>query len=322
MISGLPFDDIRNLVRDLPGPDRRVAAEAAAVTAGFASVAGGLGRAGGLAEWLAAWTGRPPRVLRPVVALFAGTHGMAADEDNAEVRRLVERCAAGGGAVNQACVAGDLGLKVFDLALDVPTADFASDAALDERGAAATIAFGMEAIAGGTDLLVLAGHGGRGGRLAAAALLAALLGEAAGQPDGEEGRALVEQALERHAGHLGDPLEALRRLGGREIAALVGAILAARLQNVAVIVDGEAALAAAAVVRALAPEGIAHCLAADSGASEVSAGALRALGLDPLLRLSMQSADGAAGAVAAGVVKAAALMHSGAAEFLKANRAS
>jgi len=312
MISGLPFDDIRNLVRDLPGPEGLTETQAQAVSLHFEEVAGSLGAAAALAQWLAAWTGRPPRVTRPVVALFAGTHGVAPLDENASVRSLVERCAAGGGAVNQACVAGDLGLKIFDLALDVPTGDIAREAALDEKAAAATIAFGMEAIAGGTDLLVLSGHGGPGGSVSAAAVLAALHGIPA-----DDDRAAA--AMRLHAGHLSDPLEVLRRLGGRETAALVGAILAARMQKVAVVLDGEAALAAAAVVRALAPDGLAHCMVGDSG-SQLASAAAEVLGTEPILRLGMNTGDGAGGALAAGVVKAAALLHAGAADFLKAQK--
>jgi nicotinate-nucleotide--dimethylbenzimidazole phosphoribosyltransferase len=315
MISGLPFDDIRNLARDLPGPDEVAAGQAAAISRRFGAVAGDLGHAAWFSEWLAAWTGRPPRIMRPVVALFAGTHGVAGADGNASVRRLVERCAAGGGAVNQACVAGDLGLKIFDLALDVPTGDITTEDALDEKAAAATIAFGMEAIAGGTDILVLAGYGGAGGSLSAAAVLAALHG-IGGTDNGD-----IAAALRLHAGHLSDPLEVLRRLGGRETAALVGAILAARMQKVAVILDGEAALAAAAIVRALAPGGLSHCIAGDSGSGPASAAAA-ALGLDPVLRLGMTTGDGAGGAIAVGVAKACALAHAGAAEFLKASRAA
>jgi nicotinate-nucleotide--dimethylbenzimidazole phosphoribosyltransferase len=313
MVSGLPFDDMRALVREMPGPDRDAAKAAARISA----AAGGLGRAAEIAEWLAAWTGRPPRVLRPVVALFAGTHGVAGGAEapeNRSVREFVERCAAGGAPVNQACVAGDLGLKIFDLALDVPTADITREAALDERAAAATIAFGMEAIAGGADLLVLGGYGAGGGSTAAAAMLAALLGAA---PEGEgAGNGAVTAALDLHGAHLRDPLEALRRVGGREIAALAGAIVAARMQKVAVVLDGEAALAAAAVVAGLDPSGIAHCMAGDGGCSAVADAAAGRLGMRPILQLGMISGDAAGGAIAASVVKAAALVHAGAAELV------
>jgi len=312
MVSGLPFDDMRNLVRALPGADALAEKGARAIVERFATSSGGLGRAGEIAVWLAAWTGRPPRVLRPVVALFAGTHGVAAGEAG-DVRAFVERCAAGGSAVNQACVAGDLGLKVFDLALDVPTADVTREAALDERAVAATMAFGMEAIAGGADLLVLGGFGGRGGEVAAASVLAALHGDMP-LPDGPAERASVEAALACHAGHLRDPLEVLRRVGGREIAALTGAIVAARMEKVAVILDGAAAFAAAAVVAALEADGIAHCMAGDGGGSDVADAAAARLGLKPLVDLGFATGDAAGGAVAARLVKAATLVHAGAAE--------
>lgn len=313
MVSGLPFDDMRNLVREMPGPDRDAVARAAAVSLRVAGAKGGLGRAGEIAEWLAAWTGRPPRVARPVVALFAGTHGVAgnaAAPANMAVRALVERCSAGEAPVNQACAAGDLGLKVFDLALDVPTADITREPALDERAAAATMAFGMEAIAGGADLLVLAGHGGEGGAVATAAVLSAL--HDTPPPSDEAANAsAVAKALDRHAGRLRDPLETVRLVGGREIAALAGAIVAARMQKVAVILDGDAALAAASVVAALDPGGIAHCILGDQAASAAGRNAVGRLGLKPIVELGLATGDAAGGAIAAGMVKAIAQLHAG-----------
>ena len=91
---------------------------------------------------------------------------------------MVENFAAGGAAINQICVAYDLGLKVFDLALDLPTGDITAEAALDEAGCAATMAFGMEAMAGGVDLLCI-GEMGIGNTTVAAAIYAALYGGAA-----------------------------------------------------------------------------------------------------------------------------------------------
>ncbi|RUT83400.1 nicotinate-nucleotide--dimethylbenzimidazole phosphoribosyltransferase, partial [Mesorhizobium sp. USDA-HM6] len=129
---------------------------------------------------LAAWSGRaPPAVNRPLVAIFAGNHGAVrhaiSPRPVSATADAVELCAAGGAAINQVCIANDLGLKVFDLALDIPTGDITEEAALDERGCAATMAFGMEAVAGGADLLCL-GDLGVGNSTIAAALCAALFG--------------------------------------------------------------------------------------------------------------------------------------------------
>ena len=119
---------------------------------------------------------------------------------------------------------------------------------MDETACVATMAFGMEAIAGGTDLLGL-GEMGIGNTTIAAAIYAALYGGDAARLVGPRHRASTTRAWRArstrsrrrwrpHAGHLDDPLEVLRRLGGREIAAMAGAILAARLQRVPVVLDG------------------------------------------------------------------------------------
>ena len=202
-------------------------------------------------------------MLRPVVAVFAGNHGIArhgiSPRPVEATQRLVELAAAGGAAINQICIAHDLGLKVFDLALHLPTGDFTEDAALDERGCAATMAFGMEAIAGGIDLLAI-GDLGVGDSTAAAAIFAALYGGSGadwvGPGSGADAAmiarkaAVVDRGLALHAAHLKDPLEILRRVGGREFAAIAGAILAARMEKVPVVLDGFSATAAAAILHA------------------------------------------------------------------------
>jgi nicotinate-nucleotide--dimethylbenzimidazole phosphoribosyltransferase len=312
MTTGLPFDDVRNLARQAPAPDAATVAKVRALAEAYAARAGSLGRLADIAAWFAASTGREPRVLRPVVSLFVGTHTVAGKASTAEVQAFVDRTAAGGSAVNQACAAGDIGLKIFDLALDVPVDDIAIAPALDEKACAATIAFGMEAVSGGVDLLVLAGFGGAGGRLSAEALARAML---PGLPG--EASAVAQRALTCHRNHLGDPLEALRRLGGRETAALVGAILAARIERLPVLLDGLAALAAAAVVKRLADGLLAHCLVADFGGDALADAAAKALGMTPLLTLGIATQDGAAGALAANLAKSAALVLGGADEFLK-----
>ena len=308
MISGLPFDDIRQLAASLSGADEDARAEAAAVNRKAAERDGPAGKAGEIAEWLAAWSGRRPGALKPQIAIFAATHAPSArmEPDDAEsVQAFVDRCGAGGAAVNQLCAAGDYGLKVFDLALDIPVEDFTREAALDERGCAATMAFGMEALAGASGLVVLAGHGGSAGQHSALSVLGALRLLPATRES-----AFVRDALACHAGHLSDPLEAMRRLGGREIAALAGAIVAARTQKVPVLLDGVAALAAVAVLHALNAEAVSHCMLADGGglAGEIA----EALELKSVMDLGMGNADASAGAIAAGVVQASAYIHAAA----------
>lgn len=308
MTTGLPFDDFRNLIKTLPGPDENARSRAAARNVTLSAQGPSLGRLGEIAEWLAAWTGRDPAVTRPLVSLFAGTYaGVVMSHEKTQA--MVEHAAAGGAMICQLCAANDLGLKIFDLALHIPVGDITNTAALDERGCAATMAFGMEAIAGGVDL-VCVGSLGVGGSMSAAALMAALHGGPASEW-GKEHAAAVEQALAHHQGNLKDPLEALRRLGGREIAAMTGTILAARMEKIPVILDGYASVAAAAVLKAIEPTAIDHCLLGHVSTQNGMRKAATTLGLIPLLDLSLGDGEGAGAALAAGLVKNAASVHSG-----------
>jgi nicotinate-nucleotide--dimethylbenzimidazole phosphoribosyltransferase len=330
--TGLPFDDIRALFQIMPPASQECVDAVRARDAELVKPAGALGRLEEIVEWLAGWQGKSkPTIDRPLVAIFAANHGVVdqgvSKWPSAVTRQMMETFAAGGGAVNQICAAYDLGLKVFDLALDLPTADITRDAALDERAAAATFAFGMEAIAGGIDLLCV-GEMGIGNTTVAAAINHALyggkaadwVGRGAGVDDAGLARKIdaVERAVALHKAHLGDPLEVMRRLGGREICAIAGAIVAARIERVPVIIDGYVATAAAAILHAVDPRAIDHCMAGHRSGEAPHGEALARLGKAPLLDLGMRLGEGSGAAMAAGVVKAALACHRDMATFAQA----
>lgn len=326
--TGMPFDDFRALLKNLPGPDTPALAAARARDGQLTKPPGALGRLEEIAMWLAAWTGKTPAVNRPLVAIFAGNHGVTKKGVSpfpADVtKQMVDNFAAGGAAINQICATYDLGLKIYDLALDIPTGDITEEPALSERDCAATMAFGMEALAGGTDLLCI-GEMGIGNTTIAAAIFHALYGGKAedwvGPGTGAEGEGLkrkidaVEQAVAFHKDHLDDPLEVLRRLGGREIAAMAGAILAARVQKVPVLIDGYVATSAAAILKAAEPSALDHCLIGHVSAEPGHIRAIEKLGKTPLLALGMRLGEGTGAALAAGIVKAAAACHTSMATF-------
>lgn len=334
-VTGLPFDDFRTLIRDLPGHDVAALAAARSRNKQLTKPEGSLGRLEEIAMWLAAWSGRAPAVNRPLVAVFAGNHGVARHGITpypVEVtQQMVENFAAGGAAINQICATYDLGLKIFDLALDYPTGDITVEPALSERDCAATMAFGMEAVAGGTDLLII-GEMGIGNTTIAAAINLALYGGEAedwvGPGTGSHGELLerkvaaVKQAVAFHADHLSDPLEVLRRLGGREIAAMAGAILAARVQKIPVLIDGYVATAAASILKAANPAALDHCLIGHVSGEPGHIQAIDKLGKTPLLALGMRLGECTGAALAAGIVKAAAACHTGMATFAQAGVAN
>ena len=332
MTDPTPFADIRRLIETMPGPDREATAAIAARDAHLTKPAGALGRMEQLVAWLGAWQGKAmPTLDRPLVCVFAGSHGVTkrgvSAFPDAVNRQMLENFAAGGGAINQICAAYGLGFKVFDLAIDLPTGDITEAPALDEKATVATMAFGMEAVAAGTDCVGI-GEMGIGNTTIAAALYAALfdgspshwVGRGTGLDEAGVARkvAAVEAALAHHTGHLDDPLEILRRLGGREVAAMAGAILAARLQRVPVVLDGYVATAAAAVLHAIHPRALDHCLAGHVSAEGVHAEVLERLGLVPLLALGMRLGEGSGAGMAMGLLKGALACHRDMATFEQA----
>jgi nicotinate-nucleotide--dimethylbenzimidazole phosphoribosyltransferase len=330
--SALPFDDIRTLLKNLPGSDPVAAEAVRRRNAVLTKPPGSLGRLEDIAEFLAAWQGRnPPSTDRTVVVVFAGNHGVVRHGVTAypqEVTgQMVANFRAGGAAINQLCKTFGLGLKVFELALAVPTRDIAEDAALDEAECVATMAYGMEAIAEGTDLLCL-GEMGIGNTTIAAAVCAALYGgrgrDWVGPGTGVDAAGLkrkaevVDRALDRHRSYLHDPLEVLRRLGGRELAAIAGAVLAARHNRVPVLLDGYVTTAAAAVLHKVNSAALDHCLAGHCSAEPAHRKLLEKLGKRPLLDLDMRLGEASGAALAVAVVRAATATHSGMATFADA----
>jgi nicotinate-nucleotide--dimethylbenzimidazole phosphoribosyltransferase len=323
-----PFDDIRRLIAELRGPDEAAAAAVNARDAVLTKPAGSLGRLEDIAAWVAAWQGRPkPAVTKPQVVVFAANHGIAERGVSAfpqsVTKAMVANFAAGGAAINQICNTFGLGLKVFELALDHPTPDIVAEDAFEERGCAGTIAYGMEAVAGGIDLLCL-GEMGIANTTVAAAIYHALYGGEAADWVGR-GTGVDDEGLKRKAdavaaavariGSGNAPLEVLRRVGGREIAAMAGAILAARSERVPVIVDGFVTTAAAAILHAARPDAIDHCLFAHCSAEAAHAAVLEKLDRKPLLNLGMRLGEGTGAALAAGIVAAAVATHTGMATF-------
>lgn len=324
-----PFADLIDLLRILPAGDETAVAAVRARDLTLTKPPGSLGRLEELVEFLARWQGKAqPTLANPMVAIFAGNHGVTDQGVSAFPRevtaQMVQNFTAGGAAISQICALHDINLRVFELALELPTGDITREPALDDRMCAATIAYGMEAVAGDPDLLCI-GEMGIGNTTVAAALYAALyggcgadwVGRGTGVDDAGLARkaAAVDKALALHCDGLTDPLSILARLGGREIAAMLGALIAARQQHVPVIVDGFVATAAAAIAHAVNPEAIDHCLFAHVSGEHAHASALAAMERPALLDLGMRLGEGSGAALAAVLCKTALHLHNNMATF-------
>ena len=221
---------------------------------------------------------------------------------------------------------GDLDgdLMVYEMALDQPTEDFTQRPAMSEQECAQAMSYGMMAVEPGIDLLML-GEMGIANTTSAAAIYHALYGGKAedwtGPGTGVEGDALtnkinvVRKGVELHRDAAQDGLEILMRLGGKEIAAIAGAILAARMGRVPVILDGYICCAAAACLHAWAPESIDHCLAGHLSVEGAHREVLTRLGKKPILQLGMRLGEGSGATLAAQVVRSACNLHRGMSTF-------
>ena len=327
-----PFADIVELLTIAPAGDEAAAAAVRERELTLTKPPGSLGRLEELVEHLGRWQGKSsPTLANPMVAIFAGNHGVAARGVSAfpaEVTvQMVANFTNGGAAISQICALHGLNLRVFELALEMPTGDITVEPAMDDKMCGATIAYGMEAIAGKPDLLAI-GEMGIGNTTVAAALYAALyggngadwVGRGTGVDDQGMGRkaAAVDAALATHHDALVDPLSILARLGGREIAAMLGAIIAARQQKIPVIVDGFVATSAAAIARAVNPRAIDHCVFAHVSAETAHARVLERMGVKPLLDLGMRLGEGSGAALAMVMVKTALHLHDHMATFAEA----
>src|SRR3569623_74367 len=314
-----PFSEVIDLLTLVPAGNEEAVDAVRQHDAQLTKPPGSLGRLEDLVAWLARWQGKAtPSFEKPMVAIFAGNHGVTDEGVSAFPRevtaQMVENFTAGGAAISQICALHEINLRVFELALELPTGDITQTAAMDDKMCAATVAYGMEAIAGKPDVL---GFGERviGNTTVAAALYAALYGgtgaDWVGRGTGVDDAGLkrkadaVDRALSRHQGNLTDPLAILARLGGREIAAMLGAIVAARQQHTPVIVDGFVATSAAAIAHAVNPAAIDHCLFAHASAESAHRKVLDRLGARPLLDLNMRLGEGSGAALAMVLAKTA-----------------
>lgn len=316
----------------LPAPNTAAIDGALARQAMLTKPAGSLGKLEDIAAFMAGWQGTPrPQAERVRAAVFAGNHGVAARGVSAfpvEVTaQMVANFQAGGAAINALSRSCGAELSIVALDLDRPTEDIAAEPAMSEAECLAALNAGAAVAAPDTQLLFV-GEMGIGNTTPAAALCAATFGGEAAQWCGKgsgvdtDGMArkvqAVEQALALHAPYCTTSFETLRRLGGREIAAMAGAILAARINRVPVLLDGFITCAAIAPLVAAQPHFSDHCLAAHCSAESGHARLLRHFGLEPLLQLGMRLGEGSGAAVAVHLVRAALATHNEMATFAEA----
>jgi len=327
---------LRARLADLPGPDETAAEAARTRQANLTKPPGSLGRLEDLAIFMAGWRGTErPRIDKAQAVVFAGNHGVCAQGVNpypqAVTVQMVANFRAGGAAINQLCRASGAELSVVELALDRPTGDFTQGLALNEAELLEALAHGAMALDPAADVLLL-GEMGIGNSTVAAALAQASFGGSAadwvGPGTGSDHAgiqrkiAAIEAGMARHAALLDDTFTTLMAFGGREQAAICGAVLAARVRRIPVLLDGFICTAAAAVLAKLPGDALAHCIVSHASAEPGQRLLLKHLGKQAVLDLGMRLGEGSGAAVALGVLRAALEAHNGMATFAEAGVSS
>lgn len=295
---------------------------------------GSLGLLEELVAWLARWQQREtPRLGRVEVLIFAGNHGVVAQGVSpypAEVTaQMVQNFGRGGAAINQIAHAVGALLRVIPISLAAPTQDFTQAPAMSEAAFLAAFNQGYFAVSKATDLLCL-GEMGIGNTTPAAAIAAALFGgggaDWAGRGTGVDDAGLSRKIAAIDAGlalhRTGAPLEIAARLGGRELAAIAGSVLAARVLHIPVLLDGFVCTAAAAPLAALGDGVLDHVMVGHVSAEQAHRRLLTALGKRPILDLGMRLGEASGAAASVSILRTALACHTGMATFGEASVSS
>jgi len=329
----MAFSDLagfERILKQAPGPDMEAQAAATARNAQLTKPAGSLGRLEEIGIWYAAWRGEGrPRIEKPQVAIFAGNHGVTARGVSAfpvEVTvQMVANFQQGGAAINQLARNAGASMSVHALELDRPTGDFTETVAMSDEDCVRALKTGWDAVDPKADLLVV-GEMGIGNTTSAAAMAHALFGGLAadwvGRGTGVDDAGLkikkevCAAGVALHGGKA--PLAILASLGGREVAAMAGAIARARVLRIPVILDGFICCVAAACLEKAVPGALDHCIAGHQSAEAAHRAVLKAIDKEPLVSLGLRLGEGSGAGLVIPLVKGAVECLSGMATFAEA----
>lgn len=294
---------------------------------------GSLGRLEEIAIFMAGWQGKEkPTISNGYCLVFAGNHGITAKGVSlfpAEVTaQMVMNFEAGGAAINQLCQTADLTLHVTSLSLETPTADFSETKAMSADEVLRAMQAGADAIPEDADYVCF-GEMGIGNTTSAAAIGTSQFGGDAKEWTGagtgldaagvDKKADIIQQAIALHGTSFDDTIALLSAYGGRELAAIAGGVLAARMRGIAVMLDGYICTAAAATLTAsFGQDVLAHCLVSHQSQEPGHIKMIEALGKAPLIDMQMRLGEASGAALATLIVRGALATHNGMATFAEA----
>ena len=319
--------DISKIIKEMPVKDIEAEAKAIAHQNQLTKPPGALGILEELAVFLASWQRKTKPSLNSVQALvFAGNHGICSQGVNPYPQdvtsQMVENFKTGGAAINQLCEVSGANLNIVPLSLERPTADFTKEEAMSELELCEAMAIGAKSVNLDSNLILL-GEMGIGNSTISSALAATVFGGrvdrwvGAGTGSDQKGQAhktaVIELGIKKHGSR--KDLRALQAFGGREQAAICGAILAARKASIPVLLDGFICTAAAAPLFGTSKKSLDHCLFGHLSAEPGHSLLLEAMGKAAILDLNMRLGEGTGAALALSILKGAIACHNNMATF-------
>ena len=318
---------VYDTIKEMPAKDIEAEAKAIAHQNQLTKPPGALGILEELAVFLASWQRKTKPSLNSVQALvFAGNHGICSQGVNPfpqdVTSQMVENFKTGGAAINQLCEVSGANLNIVPLSLERPTADFTKEEAMSELELCEAMAIGAKSVNLDSNLILL-GEMGIGNSTISSALAATVFGGrvdrwvGAGTGSDQKGQAhkaaIIELGIKKHG--LRNNLSALLAFGGREQAAICGAILAAREASIPVLLDGFICTAAAAPLFGTSKNSLDHCLFGHLSAEPGHRLLLEAMGKSAILDLNMRLGEGTGAALALSILKGAIACHNNMATF-------
>jgi nicotinate-nucleotide--dimethylbenzimidazole phosphoribosyltransferase len=279
-----------------------------------------------------------PAADRKRIYVVAADHGVTAEGVSAYPRevtaQMVDNFLSGGAAINVLCRHGQIDVKVVDAGVDADlaarpylidvkrmrgTANFARGPAMSRAEAERLVTAGIDlartASAGGIQLLGI-GEMGIGNTTAASAITAALTNQnpaeltdrGTGVDDGvlRHKVEVIRQALAVNKPDANDAIDVLSKVGGAEIAVMMGVVIGAAMTGIAVVADGFISTAAAVLAVTLCPSARGYLFLAHRSVERGHAALIRLIGVEPLLDLRMRLGEGTGAALAMNLIDAAA----------------
>jgi nicotinate-nucleotide--dimethylbenzimidazole phosphoribosyltransferase len=356
-MTAIKAEMLAEFIEEIVAPDPKWLKQARTHLDNLTKPLGSLGRLEDIAaRFIAITNGNPGLPLNKAAYVFAADHGIVAEGVSAypkEVtRQMVLNFLQEGAAINVLARLHRAELTIVDVGVDADFADLPGllqrkvcpgtrnmlhEPAMTEDEMLEALQVGLELATGAREkrqTLIAVGEMGIGNTTAASVITAILTGQPAATVTGkgtgldtyahEHKISIVDAVIQKHFGkslRISDaqPLEILRRVGGLEIAAMVGLVLGAARYQIAVITDGFISTAAAALAYALEPRVREYLFAGHRSEEPGHRFLLEYFGLDPILTLDMRLGEGTGAVLAMPIIESALRLYSDMATFASAS---